>query len=197
MIVAGAIAMCRGEFGVPDDGISTAVWLGDGPETVYESHLNRFNIYLGRDSNQRQIRYSGSHEAFHRVCSPGVGAHWADEMFAVLFSLLYLDHTGFQDHADLNRTGLASEARACSAKAMFAIGGGRLPDGLYGRVYRLGTSLIDRIGWESLKTLAVTKRADGRMDVGAWLTSLAPEERTLVRSLMRNAPEIKRGASSN
>ena len=51
-IVAQAIAMCRAEFGVTDDdGIATAFWLGSGPETVYEPHLNRVNIYLGRRSD--------------------------------------------------------------------------------------------------------------------------------------------------
>jgi hypothetical protein len=189
-IVGDAIAMCRAEFGVDDDDIGTTIWLGDGPETVYEPHLNRVNIYLGRGSDPWQIRYSGSHEAFHRVCSPCVGRHWADEMFAVLFSLLYLDRTGYQDHADLNRTGLAREAKACSAKAMFALSG-PCPDGLYGRVYVLGTSLTDRIGWERLKTLAVTKRADGRMDVAAWLASLTPHERKTVRSLLRGTSEVK------
>jgi hypothetical protein len=176
-IVEGAMQMCRSEFGVDDDGVGTAVWIGDGPETVLESRLNRCNIYLGRKSNPLQIMYSGSHEAFHRVCSPCVGSHWADEMFAVLFSLLYLERAGQGDHADLNRLGLVAQAEACSIEAMFAVNGGSCPDGLYGRVYILGQSLIDCIGWDRLKMLAVTKSADGRMDLAAWLLSLSAEDR--------------------
>jgi hypothetical protein len=185
-IITDALAMCRSEFGIDDDGIDTAVWLGDRPETVYEPKPNRVNIYLGRTSTPLQIRYSGAHEAFHRACSPMVGTHWADEMFAVLFSLLYLDRTGYADHANLNRTHLVSEAEACSTQTMFGAAG-PCPDGLYGRAYLLGSSLIDSIGWEPLKTLAVTKGADGRMDADTWFASLTRTEREQVKPLLQGA----------
>jgi hypothetical protein len=175
-IVEGAIQMCRSEFGVGEDSLGTGVWLGDRPETVLEPHLNRCNIYLARDSDPWQIMYSGAHEAFHRVCSLCVGRHWADEMFAVLFSLIYLDCTGQKAHADINRRCLVAEAEACSTEVMFALSG-PCPDGLYGQAYVLGSSLTDCVGWKRLKTLAVTKGADGRMDLAAWLSSLSAEDR--------------------
>ena len=144
-IVEGAMRMCRSEFGVGEDSLGTAVWLGDRPETVLESHLNRCNIYLARDSDPWQIMYSGSHEAFHRVCSPCVGRHWADEMFAVLFSLIYLDRIGQEAHADINRRCLVAEAEACSTEAMFALSG-PCPEGLYGRAY-VSWIVAHRLRW--------------------------------------------------
>jgi hypothetical protein len=183
-VVEGAMLMCREEFGVKEDDLGTAVWLGEGPETVLEAHLNRCNIYLGRNSDPLQIMYSGAHEAFHRVCSPRIGRHWADEMFAVLFSLHYLDRIGRKAHANANRRELLAEAEQCSTEAMFALDG-PCPDGLYGRVYVLGMSLLDCVGWDRLKSLAVTKQADERMDVAAWLSSLSVEEREKVQPLLQ------------
>jgi len=101
-----------------DDAIETAVWLGDRPETVYEPKPNRVNIYLGRTSNPLQIGYSGAHEAFHRVCSPMAGTHWADEMFAVLFSLLYLG-------APATPTTRTSIGLICSARRLTMLPGHR------------------------------------------------------------------------
>jgi len=190
LVLAGAIAMCRDEFAVGDDGIETAVWLGDGPETVHEPHAGRINVYLGRRSGPLQVRYSGAHEAFHRVCSPCTGQQWADEMFAVLFSLLYLDRMGYEEHANLNReTDLLPEAAECTAEEMFARDG-PCPPGLYGRVFVLGTALEEQIGWDRLKTLATTKRADGRMDVAAWLDGLTEDERSRAAPLLQGAPEL-------
>lgn len=39
-----ATEMCRSEFDISDDGREALVWLGDRPETVFESHLDRFNM---------------------------------------------------------------------------------------------------------------------------------------------------------
>jgi hypothetical protein len=100
-------------------------------------------------------------------------------MFAVLFSLIYLDRIGQEAHADINRRCLVAEAEACSTEAMFALSG-PCPEGLYGRAYVLGSSLTDCVGWERLKTLAVTKGADGRMDLAGWLSSLSAEDRKKV-----------------
>jgi hypothetical protein len=185
-VVEGAMQMCRDEFEVESDGLGTAMWMGNRPETVFEAHLNRCNIYIGRNSDPWQIMYSGSHEAFHRVCSPCTGRHWADEMFAVLFSLLYLARIGQEAHAERNRQGLLTEAERCSIETMFALDG-PCPDGLYGRVYVLGQALIDVIGWNHLKTLATTKGADGRMDVQVWLASLPDEDQDKVRPLLQSA----------
>jgi hypothetical protein len=185
------MAMCREEFGVVDDCFETVAWLGNGPETVYEAHLDRVNVYFGRRSGPLQVRYSGAHEAFHRVCNPRVGAHWADEMFAVLFSLMYLDRTGHEEHANLNReTDLLPEAAECTTEEMFALDG-ECPPGLYGRVFLLGTALEELIGWDRLKTLATTKGPDGRMDVAAWLDGLTEDERRTVAPLLQGVPELK------
>ena len=123
-----AIQMCRIEFGIPDDGCEAVVWLGDHPETVFESHLGRHNIYLGRDSDRWQFMYSGSHEAFHRVCGERKNAmHWADEMFAIFFSLLYLERIGEIAHADKNRIGLIDGAQRISRQEMLAATQGPCP----------------------------------------------------------------------
>ncbi|HEY2141580.1 MAG TPA: hypothetical protein VGG98_05925 [Solirubrobacteraceae bacterium] len=123
--VAGATEICRSEFTIPDDGLKTAVWLGDSPETVFEQHLNRHNIYLARDSNHKQNMYSGAHEAFHRVCGEQKNAiHWIDEMFAILFSLLYLNEIGESKHADDNingQDGLIKQSQQCSMSEMLQL----------------------------------------------------------------------------
>lgn len=173
-----ATQICRAEFGVLADGLDAVVWLGDCPETVFEKHLNRFNIYLDRRSDRWQYMYSGSHEAFHRVCSEGKNAsHWVDEMFAVMFSLLYLEHIGEVGHADRNRSGLLEQASLVSRKEMLGVVGGPLPDGLYGRAYLVGEELRKVLGWAALKSLAVTRIPDGTPDLEGWLGSLPIEAR--------------------
>jgi hypothetical protein len=168
-----ATQICRAEFGVRPDGRDAVVWLGDHPETVFEKHLDRYNIYLGRRSDRWQGMYSGSHEAFHRVCSKGKNkSHWVDEMFAVMFSLLYLDHIGEAAHADRNRAHLLEQASLVSRSEMLEVISGSLPDGLYGRAYLLGEELRDLIGWPALKSLAVIRTPDGTPDIEAWLDSL-------------------------
>ncbi|HET9676011.1 MAG TPA: hypothetical protein VFP21_00740 [Solirubrobacterales bacterium] len=158
-----ATHICRVEFGVPADGVDVVVWLGESPETVFEKHLDRFNIYLGRGSDRWQYMYSGSHEAFHRVCSHGKNAsHWVDEMFAVMFSLLYLERIGEVDHADRNRIGLVEQASLISREEMLNVVSGSLPDGLYGRAYLVGEELRRILGWAALKSLAVTPNARWR-----------------------------------
>ena len=173
-----AIQMCRIEFGIPDDGGDAVVWLGDHPETVFERHLDRHNIYLGRRSDRWQLMYSGSHEAFHRVCGERKNAmHWVDEMFAVLFSLLYLERIGEVEHADRNRNQLIEDAPLVSRQEMLAVTQCPLPNGLYGRAYLLGEELKQIVGWEVLKGLAVSRTTEGFPDVEAWIASLAPEVR--------------------
>src|SRR4051794_25397548 len=173
-----ATQICRVEFGVPADGLDAVVWLGDSPETVYEEHLSRYNIYLGRRSDRWQCMYSGSHEAFHRVCSKGKNAsHWVDEMFAVMFSLLYLERIGEASHADGNRTDLVEQASLISCPEMLEVVGGSLPDGLYGRAYLVGEELRQLVGWPALKVLAVTRTRDGVPNIEAWLASLSEAAR--------------------
>jgi hypothetical protein len=185
-----ATEMCREEFDVADDGREAAVWLGDRPETVFEEHLDRHNIYLGRDSDRWQLMYSGSHEIFHRVCSGGKNAlHWVDEMFAVLFSLLFLERIGETVHAERNRIGLIEDAQLISREELLATVRGPLPDGFYGRAYVLGEELRRIVGWQTLKRLAGLRSADGFPDVGSWLTSLAPADRDTVDDLLLGRSE--------
>jgi len=168
-----ATQICRVEFEVPTDGLDAVVWLGNSPETVFEKHLNRYNIYLDRRSDRWQYMYSGSHEAFHRVCSEGKNApHWVDEMFAVRFSLLYLERIGEASHAARNRTGLVEQASLISRSEMLKVVSGPLPDGLYGRAYLVGEELQQLVGWPALKSLAVTRALDSTPDIEAWLDSL-------------------------
>jgi hypothetical protein len=136
--------MCRAEFGVFDDGLEAVVWRGDYPETVFEQHLNRFNIYLARESDRWQLMYSGAHEASHRACSGGKNkTHWADELFAVHFSLLFLGRIGEVTYADRNRVQMGEQGKGCSVADMLATVDRPLPDGLYGRVYLVSQELIE------------------------------------------------------
>lgn len=180
--VQAAAAICRTEFAVPYDGRYVEVWLGDHPETVFESHLDRYNVYLARDSDRWQLMYSGSHEAFHRVCSGGRNSpNWVDEMFAVLFSLGYLERIGEAAHADRNRAHLMRQATQHTFEEMTA---DPMPDGIYGRAYLVGQELIEATGWEALKTLAATRAADGQPDTGRWLDSLAPAARARAAAVL-------------
>jgi hypothetical protein len=184
LVVASAVALCRREFGVDDDGIKTAVWLGQGPETVYESKIQRYNIYLARDSDPWQLRYSAGHEPFHRVCSPGVGGHWGDELFAVLFSLVFLKSIGEKAHAERNERELINEADVCCPQDFFSYSGGPLP-GMYGRAFLVGRDLLSVVGRESAQRLAVTRGIDGRVDADAWLAGLPSPQRALVPSILQ------------
>lgn len=180
-----ATHICRMEFGVPDDGVDAVVWLGESPETVFEKHLNRYNIYLGRRSDRWQHMYSGSHETFHRVCSERMNSsHWVDEMFAVMFSLLYLERIGEIDHAHRNRIDLAEEASLISRKGMLEVVSGSLPDGLYGQAYLVGEELQQALGWDVLKSLAVTRAPDGTPDIEGWLGSLPSEARAIAAQVI-------------
>ncbi len=185
-----ATEMCREEFDIADDGREAVVWLGDRPETVFEEHLDRHNIYLGRDSDRWQLMYSGSHEAFHRVCSGRKNAlHWADEMFAVLFSLLFLERIGEAAHVERNRIGLIEDAPGISREELLATVRGPLSDGFYGQAYVLGEELRGITGWTTLKRLAVLRSADGFPDVGGWLASLATADRAAVGGLLLGRSE--------
>jgi hypothetical protein len=180
-----ATQICRVEFGVPADGLDAVVWLGESPETVFEKHLNQYNIYLGRRSDRWQCMYSGSHEAFHRVCSGGKNAsHWVDEMFAVMFSLLYLERIGEVRHADRNRIGLVEQASLICRERMLGVVSGPLPDGLYGQAYVVGDELREAVGWTALKSLAVTRTPDGAPDIESWLELLPPESRAAAAQII-------------
>lgn len=120
----------------------------------------------------------GSHEAFHRVCGERKNAmHWADEMFAVFFSLLYLERIGEIAHANKNRIGLINGAQRISRRKMLTITQGPLPDGFYGQVYLLGEELRQIVDWETLKDLATLRTAEGAPDVEGWIASLTTEVR--------------------
>ena len=175
--VEAAIALCRFEFGVADDGLRTTVWLGDHPECVHDMRLGGYNVYLSRGANALQHAYSGAHEAFHRVCTPNNARHWAHEMLAVLFSLRCLDSFGNFVGAQMNRVSLEQEAASCDLEQLLDLGAGPYPNGTYGRAYILGAALVDAIGWDLLKSLALARDEDGMPSVETWLDSLPPTER--------------------
>jgi hypothetical protein len=180
-----ATDICRVEFGVPDDGLDAAVWLGSRPETVFEEHLDRHNIYLGRGADRWQHMYSSSHEAFHRVCGEGKNSpHWADEMLAVMFSLLYLERIGEVDHAHRTRIALVEEAPLVAREKLFEAISRPLPNRIYGRAYVLGEELQQVVGWTALKTLAVTRTSDGTPDIETWLDLLPGEIQDAVAQIV-------------
>ncbi len=189
--VQQAIEMCRAEFKVPDDGRVAAIWLGSRPETVFERHLDRHNIYLGRNSDRWQLMYSGSHEAFHRVCGEQKNAlHWADEMLAVLFSLLYLERIGEIEHAHRNRAGLVEETHHVSRQEMLDTTHGPLSNGFYGQAYLLGEELRQIVGWEEMKGLSILRTAEGFPDIEAWVASLTTEVREDATRLVLGSAEL-------
>jgi hypothetical protein len=163
--------MCRKHFNVEDDGIPTVIWFGEHPECVFEAPLDAFHIYLARTSNPRQIMFSGAHEAFHRVCSRNT-LHWAHEMLAVHFSLRFLDLKGEARHAQINRVDLIEQSNRCSLQQLLLQTSVPYASGTYGRAYVVGQELIDAIGWDLLKPLALARDEAGQPDVDAWLAGL-------------------------
>jgi hypothetical protein len=148
-LVEHAIDSARAHFGKCGDEVRTRIWLGEGPETAFEEEQGAVHIYLGRSSNWLQYLYSGSHEAFHRACSPCRGGHWADEMLAVTFSLMFLRENGFGDHADLNERALREEASRCTLSQALSYRGGAV-DGISGRCFLIAEALIGAIGWDAV-----------------------------------------------
>lgn len=186
-VVGMAMAMCRAEFGVEDDGVDTVVWLGQGGETVFEAAIGAYHVYLSRDANPLQILYQGSHEAFHRVCAPPVGVlHWLDEMLAVHFSLVFLERIGQVAHADINRTALRADAENCSPAQMTATSAVSYPEGLYGRAYLVGEALIEAVGWDLFKLLAATRGSDGKLCLETWIHALTQPARDKATNAVRD-----------
>jgi hypothetical protein len=135
--------------------------------------------------------YSGSHEAFHRVCGEQKNAlHWADEMFAVLFSLLYLERIDEIEHARRNRAGLVEEAHHASRQEMLGATHGPLSNGFYGQAYLLGEELLQIVGWEELKGLAILRTAEGFPNIKAWIASLTTEGREDATRLVLGSAEL-------
>ena len=54
---------------------------------------------------------------------------------------------------------------------------GRFPEGLYGRAWLTGRSLIDAVGWEHVRLLATSFDARGGPDVAEWIHSHRPAMR--------------------
>jgi len=180
-LVLAAVAMCRTDFGVEDDGLGTVVWLGASPETVFEVGHNAWHVYLARAANDLQHMYSGAHEAFHRVCTPHLVFHWVDEMLAVLFSLAFLERINQHRHADLNRSCLIEESARCPPEQMLAMDRVPYPDGMYGRAYVVGAALVDAVGWPAVTRLALARDASQQANIESWLDSLTPRQRTSAR----------------
>jgi hypothetical protein len=170
--------MCCREFGVADDGLPTVVWLGEPiPQIFFQPHLGEWHIYVGRGASPWQVALQGGHEAFHRVCSPPALLHWADEMLAVLFSLHYLDEIRDHENAAANRALFREHSLLCSREQMKAARTIPFPHGFYGRAYVVGSELCGAVGWETVKPLALLRKADQTADIQAWLDSLPPDRR--------------------
>jgi len=134
--------------------------------------------------------YSGGHEAFHRACGEGKSmSHWIDEMFAVLFSLIYLDQIGENAHAEANRIFLVHNSKKCSMARMFAVSGTLIPDDIseafYGRVYVVGKELIDIVGWDRLKLLATTRNEEGVCMLDEWFSTLPRQKRKRISRVLK------------
>jgi hypothetical protein len=110
-------------------------------------------------------------------------------MFAVLFSLLFLERIGEAAHVERNRIGLIEDAPGISREELLATVRGPLSDGFYGQAYVLGEELRGITGWTTLKRLAVLRSADGFPDVGGWLASLATADRAAVGGLLLGRSE--------
>jgi hypothetical protein len=173
-LVERAIGSARAHFEKPDDGVQTRIWLGESPETIFEGEQGAVHLYLGRGSSWLQHAYSGAHEAFHRACSPCRGGHWADEMLAVTFSLLFLREAGLNDHADLNENALRDEASRCTLSQALSYRGGDM-DGIYGRCFLIGETLCDAIGWEAMAAIPSYCQLGGQPGFDPWLAGLDGE----------------------
>jgi hypothetical protein len=192
-LIDDAIQFARLSFGKADDGVATRLWLGDGPETIYEKDQAAVHIYLGRDSNWLQIVYSGAHEAFHRACSPCIGSNfWVDEMLAVDFSLQYLRAVGLGSHADLNEISLRSSAARRSVREVVS---GQLDwlDGGYGRAFLICEELTVALGRSTVATLPSYCRLGGEPAFLPWRDSLSLEDRQKLDAII-GTPE---GASTS
>jgi hypothetical protein len=177
-LVHGAVDRARQLFRVEADEKETRIWLGDGPEAVFEKDLDAFHIYLGRDSDWLVYCYSGSHEAFHRACSPcREKGHWVDEVLAVHFSLRYLREIGFEDHAVINEVSLRRQSYICPRSEVMSPDGPGSRDDRYGAFFSIGQSLIEVVGWEGLVALNRFRDPDGRPEPDRWVASLSDETR--------------------
>lgn len=181
-----AVAEVRALVDRNADSQATRVWFGESPETVFEESQDAWHIYLARDANDLQHRFSGAHEAFHRVCSSNRSAgHWADEMLAVHFSLSHLRRTGFTTHAELNEKDLEQRADALPIEDLLKSTSLPLPEGLYGRAYVLGKDLAGAIGRPRLYELVDHYGDHGKPDIDAWLRALPRWHRTRALSILK------------
>ncbi len=123
--------------------------------------------------------------------------HWAHEVLAVHFSLLFLDRIGQKAHAEKNRRLLRQQAHQCSLKQLVAMNNVPYPAGLYGRAYILGEQLIAAVGWDQLKPLALTRNVDGKPCAEEWLCSLPRSERAEALAVLPSKASGLRKLRSN
>ena len=188
-LVDDAVRFARLCYRKADDGVTTRLWLGDRPETVFEKEQGAVHIYLGRGSNWLQYAYSGAHEAFHRVCSPCLGnGTWADEMLAVDFSLRYLRAIGLEDHADLNEAALRASAERRSVTEVVS-GSTDWDDGGYGRAFLICEELIAALGRSKITKLPSYCGLGGEPAFPAWRDSLSIEDRQKLDAIIAT-PEV-------
>jgi len=92
------------------------------------------------------------------VCSPPRTFHWTHELLAVETAVRAMERIGEHDYARRESELLAREAERLSLDAMLTtqLEAGRFPEGLYGRAWLTGRSLIDAVGGEHVRLLATS-----------------------------------------
>lgn len=183
-VVAETVEDCRIEFGAVDDGHNLAVWLGDSPETVFEPDINSWHIYIDRCANYWRTMFQGTHEAFHRACSPPNQSHWTHELLAVHYSSRWLDQHGHGAYAATCRTQMAEGAPQCPPESLVSLAPGQYPHAAHDRAYVLGEGLLSVVGWDAIKPLGVVRNADDKPSCKAWLDTLSADQQAAVRGVV-------------
>ena len=175
------VALCEAEFGgslQPD--VETLLFMGEEPESVFETHAGYHSIYFKRGSDIQQLSYQLGQEVFHRVCTPSGTCHWAHEILSLLFSFDYLETVGFGNYAGSQKERLRQESGLLSLPEMIDVSSMPYPLGMYGRAFVTGEQLLREVGWENLKPLARSFDALGKPDVAGWKRSLSNEAREAI-----------------
>ncbi len=174
------------EFGGVPAGEAPLLAWGETAEYRPVTADGRPRIFVARgDPDWWRIRYQIAHEVFHWLCTPPRTFHWAHELFAVEMAIRAMEEIGEADYARRSAESLTADAALLPLGAMLVttLAPG-YPLGLYGRAWLTGRRLGDAVGWELLKPLARSFRADGRPDVAGWMRSLREDEQARVESLL-------------
>jgi hypothetical protein len=177
-----SLASCSREFRVALDGEPTALWLGHEPFTVYEPAFSQYSVYLRQGSNLDQYRRQLGHEAFHRVCGPGI-AHWVHEILAELFTFVRLREAGHVVYAATAEAVWAAIAPSVSLDELHQWSGG-VGEQYYARAFTVGIALVERCGWQRTCELVQYCDARSRPDPEAWLAALPADMALDARRIM-------------